>query len=55
MDGNKNKQHYKKTPIEKHYTAAWADIESSVPVSEVTLPSEEQVINAKEHVETDQK
>ena len=42
-------------PIEKHDTAAWANIEKLKPESRVHLPSEEEVINAKEYVEDNQK
>ena len=42
-------------PIEKHDTAAWANIENMKPVSRVHLPSEEEVTNAKEYVEDNQK
>jgi hypothetical protein len=55
MTENTYKENNRETPIEKHDTAAWADIESTKPVSKVTLPSEVQVKNAKEHVDTDQK
>jgi hypothetical protein len=44
-----------KEPIEKHDTAAWANIEKLKPISRVHLPSEEQVDNAKEHVDANQK
>ena len=55
MDENKFKQYNTETPIEKNDTAAWADIESTIPVSEVPLPSEAQVKNAKDYVDTNQK
>lgn len=42
-------------PIEKNDTAAWANIEELKPISNVTLPSEKQVKNAKAHVESNQK
>ena len=44
-----------KEPIEKHDTAAWANIEDMKPVTRVHLPSEEEVKNAKEYVDTNQK
>jgi hypothetical protein len=44
-----------KEPIEKHDTAAWANIESLKPVSRVHLPSEIEVRNAKEYVDSNQK
>lgn len=42
-------------PIEKHDTAAWADIEGVKVESRVTVPSEKQVLNAKEYVDANQK
>lgn len=42
-------------PVEKHDTAAWANIEETKPVSNVTIPNEIQVRNAKEHVDTNEK
>lgn len=43
------------TPIEKHDSAAWANIEAEKPVSKVAIPSELEVDNAKEYVDTNQK
>lgn len=45
----------KKHPIEKHETAAWADIEQLKPISKVTIPGEEQVVDAKVHVDQNEK
>lgn len=42
-------------PIEKHDSAAWANMEDAEPVSNVNIPSEIQVSNAKEYVDTNQK
>jgi len=42
-------------PIEKHDTAAWANIESLKPVTRVHLPSESEVKNAKDYVDSNQK
>lgn len=42
-------------PIEKHDTAAWANIESMKPICNVSIPSEVEVRNAKEWVDTNQK
>ncbi|MGI6083930.1 MAG: CDIF630_02480 family spore surface protein [Acetivibrionales bacterium] len=49
--------YYKKkaAPIERHDTAAWANIESTKQISKVTMPSEEQVDNAKQHADSNQK
>lgn len=42
-------------PVEKHDTAAWANIEKVKSHSKVTEPSEIQVINAKIHVDENEK
>lgn len=42
-------------PIEEHNTAAWANIEKMKPISNVTVPSETEVMNAKEYVDTNEK
>ena len=52
---NKSKEHYMKQPIEKHDTAAWANIEKTKPVSNVAIPNEAEVIYAKEWVEENEK
>ncbi|HOM03123.1 MAG TPA: DUF3787 domain-containing protein [Acetivibrio sp.] len=49
------KQKNMAVPIEKHNTAAWANIEKKKPESGVTIPSELQVENAKEYVDSNQK
>jgi hypothetical protein len=41
--------------IEKHDTAAWANVEKMKSISKVTMPSGEQVENAKEHADQNQK
>ena len=55
MADNRYKEKNMTTPIEKHETAAWANIESTKQISKVTMPSEEQVDNAKEHVDSNEK
>ena len=55
MADNKFKEKFMGKEIEKHDTAAWANIEKKKPVSNVTMPSEIQVRNAKEYVDTNQK
>lgn len=55
MAKNKFKQHFMAMPIEEHKTAAWANIESLKPVSNVSVPSETEVRNAKEYVDTNEK
>lgn len=42
-------------PIEKHDTASWANIEEMKPVSNVYVPNEMEVINAKEWVDSNEK
>ena len=55
MPDNKKQKHPIPTPIERHDTAAWASIEAKIPESQVTIPPEFQVRNAKKHVDTNQK
>lgn len=52
---NKFKEKFAAMPIEKHDTAAWANMEDAQPVSNVNIPSEIQVRNAKEYVDTNEK
>ena len=53
MTENKSKEKFLANPIEKHDTAAWqGHIESVKPQSNVPVPSEESVQNAKEWVDT---
>ncbi|HOV27016.1 MAG TPA: DUF3787 domain-containing protein [Pseudobacteroides sp.] len=44
-----------KKPVEKHDTAAWANIEAVKSDSCVTIPSDIQVKNSKEYVDTNEK
>ncbi len=55
MAKNKKKEKDMSRPIENHKTAAWANIEDLYPVSNVARPDEDQVINAKEYVDTNEK
>jgi hypothetical protein len=55
MAENKFKEKNMAIPIENHNTAAWSNIEKTKPVSNVTIPSEVQVRNAKEYVDTNEK
>jgi hypothetical protein len=55
MTKNKFKEHFMGIPVENHDTAAWADIEEMKPVSRVNIPSEEDIRNAKEYVDSNQK
>ncbi len=42
-------------PVENHDTAAWANINQVKPVSNVNIPAEVQVRNAKEYVDSNEK
>jgi len=55
MSEKKTKVPLKLRPIEEHTTAAWANIEKLKDVSQVTVPSDVQVDNAKEWVDSNQK
>jgi len=55
MAENKYKEYTMAKPVENHTTAAWANIESVKPVSNVTIPSDFDVIEAKEWVDANQK
>lgn len=55
MADNKNKEKFMANPIEKHDTAAWSNTEKSKHESRVTMPSETQVRNAKEYVDSNEK
>lgn len=52
---DKVKDAFMKVPIEKHDTAAWANEDKSKAVSKVSIPSEMDVRNAKEYVDTNEK
>lgn len=55
MGKDKVKDSFMEVPIEKHETAAWANIHKTKPVSRVTVPSERSVKNAKEYVDGNEK
>jgi hypothetical protein len=55
MTENRTKEKFMAKPIENHTTAAWANIEETKPVSNVAIPSEEEVIEAREWVNVNQK
>lgn len=52
---NNYKEKFIATPIENHETAAWANIEDSKPVSNVSIPNDLEVENAKEYVDENEK
>jgi len=51
----KRKDYNMGVPVERHDTAAWANIEKTKSHSGVTIPSEFQVINAKLHADENEK
>ena len=55
MDNNKTKPGNLQKPIERHNTASWADMRKTKRVSNVVIPTEKGVINAKEYVDQNQK
>lgn len=55
MAKNKKKQSFMALPVEHHDTAAWADVEETKPESNVNIPNEADVRNAKEYVDTNEK
>ncbi len=55
MAENRWLKRFLQTPIEKHDSAPWANIEKTKPVSNVAIPSEEEVNNAKQWVDMNQK
>lgn len=52
---DKKKDYDLGVPVEKHDTAAWANIEKKKSHSRVTIPSEFQITNAKIHVDENEK
>ncbi|HZJ76331.1 MAG TPA: DUF3787 domain-containing protein [Oscillospiraceae bacterium] len=55
MSENRSKQKNVTVPIEKHQTAPWADMESLKQISRVYKPSEMEVWNAKDWVDSNHK
>jgi len=49
------KRLFKGRPIENHNNASWANIERKKNSSGVTIPSEEQVRNAKQYADDNEK
>ena len=49
--GENNKRLYSKDPIKNEGTAAWADAERLMKETNINVPSETNVINAKEWVD----
>ncbi|MBL4930704.1 MULTISPECIES: CDIF630_02480 family spore surface protein [Clostridium] len=55
MADEKVKDRFMEVPIEQHVTAAWANEDKTKPVSKVVIPSEMDVRNAKEYVDSNEK
>jgi len=55
MNDMKDKERRMPRPIEQHTTAAWANIEKTKELSNVPIPSDVEVGNAKEWVDSNQK
>ena len=55
MSNIKSKKDINKQPIEKHDTAAWADVKTKKPESNVTIPSDFAMENAKDWVDSNEK
>ena len=55
LSGKNNIRLKETTPVTNEYTAAWADVDNIIPESQVTQPSLEDVINAKEWVDNGSK
>lgn len=55
MSDQNTKKRFMLRPIEQHTTAAWANTEKIKEISNVSIPSEIEVGNAKEWVDTNQK
>jgi hypothetical protein len=55
MKNHHYKEKFMAMPIENHETAAWANIEKTKPLSNVSIPDESEVFNAKEYVDENQK
>ena len=55
MAKNKSKDKNMKRKIENHDTAAWANRSDLKSVSQVSIPDVEQVQNAKDYVDQNQK
>ncbi|MGD9678539.1 MAG: DUF3787 domain-containing protein [Vulcanibacillus sp.] len=55
MTRNNYKGKNLKTPIENNETAAWASTEKNKQISNVHIPDEIQVLNAKDYVDSNKK
>lgn len=55
MAKNRTKEKHMELPIERHETAAWDNAVEAKPVSRVIIPGEEDVRDAKDYVDANQK
>ncbi|KLU63199.1 hypothetical protein CEB3_c04180 [Peptococcaceae bacterium CEB3] len=55
MSADQGKKSSPQAPVEKHDTAPWANIKKTKAVSNVAIPSEDDVEYAKEWVDLNQK
>ncbi len=55
MAKNKYKEKHMAKPIESHITAAWANQSELKAISKVNIPDAEQVENARDYVNENQK
>lgn len=55
MKNHHYKEKFMAMPIENHETAAWANMEKSKPLTNVNVPYDWMVANAKEYVDENQK
>ena len=55
MSQNRESEKFTTLPIEKHDTAAWANMEKQQRITNINLPSDFEVDNAKDHVDTNEK
>lgn len=55
MANNKYKEKHMAQPIENHSTAAWANQSQLKAVSKVNIPDEQQVEDARDYVNENQK
>jgi hypothetical protein len=55
MKKNNYKKIFSSNNLGKQDTASWANIEKQKPLSNVGIPNETEVINAKEYVDSNEK
>lgn len=55
MSDIRSNEKFESKPVEQHQTAAWANIENTKSVTNVSIPNELEVDNAKEWVDSNQK